>query len=164
MLCVWVRVCVCVCVCVLGREGNVVYARQVYGQLERGPSKATGSQFPSSRRVRPKKDSRDQDKKDHFLCYSLLRKSLISISFFSISSFRFHCSIKIVFVSVSYYVLKNHFLPLSNISVFLTEERKRSQVHYTAESHILMKNKSVIFNTVNIWMYIYTHKHIYPYQ
>ena len=132
-VCACVHACMCVCVCVLGRERNVVYAGQVYGQWERVPSKATGSQFPSSRRMRPKKDSRDQDKKDHFLCYSLLRKSLISISFFSISSFRFHCSIKIVFVSVSYYVLKNHFLPLSNISVFLTEERKRSQVHSNEE-------------------------------
>ena len=158
MLCVCA--CVCVCVCWEGRGMQCVQDKY----MARGKGCPPKGQAPVSQQQESenwKGLQRPRQKRPICLHYNLLRKSLISISFFSISSFRFHFSIKIVFVSVSYYVLKNHFLPLSNISVFLTEARKRPQVHYPTSSHILMKNKSVIFNTVNVWMYTHTHTHIY---
>jgi len=89
-----VCVCVCVCVCVLGREGNVVcvcvgkggecsVCRTSIWPEGKGALQRDRLQFPSSRRVRTGKDSRDQDKKDQYVYITIYLEKVLYPFLFS---------------------------------------------------------------------------------
>ena len=102
-------VCVCVCVCV-GQGGEysawktsvwLVVMGNGRGCLPKGQAPVSWQQESENCQGLQTKEKKDQ----HFLCHNLLTKSRICISFFSISSFRFHFTVKIMSVSISYYKL-----------------------------------------------------------
>ena len=99
-----------------GWEGNKVSGCRTSVGLARGRgflSKETGSSFSAAGEWEMAGMETNTKKINNFYVTILLTRSRTCVSCVSTSTFRFHFNVKIRFVSISNYILWNHFLSVS---------------------------------------------------